>query len=253
MSWLWGSSESTSEGNTTTSDDTLNPLPGTDTTKTYDFTRNSTFELDDDDEDFGDYNATTSDSDFLDMSSLSSSSSIAPRLDFNNLDGINPGAIGLGGGGYGGGYLGDSDFFEVRRRGFGEQLTYLAGLSYLSGAAIGGSRGLVGALSSSRGKSFKLRLNAVLNGMGKRGALLANSMGILALLFATSEYALFNATREDDAVNYAVAGGVAGAVFKSTKGLRAAGLWGAAGAAVGLGAVYASRQGVYGREVQGLL
>ena len=270
MSWLWGDSTSSdqqsSEQSTRTFDLTSTTTDTPDSTS-YDFTRPSAssfnYDEEDDDSDLDEYKSTFSDptaddSNYLALTSPTSSSSLGPRVDFTGLDSISPNTIGLPGydptsiygnplGGSG------SDFQTVRRKGLGEQLTYLGGLSYLFGAATGGTLGLLQALNASRGKTLKLRINAVLNGMGKRGALLANSMGILGLLFGASEHFLFNSTREEDPVHYAVAGGIAGGLYKSTRGLKVAGMWGLAGAAVGLGAVYASRQGVYGREVQGLL
>jgi mitochondrial import inner membrane translocase subunit TIM23 len=145
------------------------------------------------------------------------------------------------------------DYKAARKKGGGEQLTYLAGGSYLAGAAAGGAVGLASAVRVSAGKTGKLRLNAVLNATGKRGALAANSMGVLALTFSLSETALHNITKEDSVANYAAAGAAAGALFKSTRGLRTAGIWAAGGAAVAVGAIYASREGVYGRRLQGIL
>lgn len=150
-------------------------------------------------------------------------------------------------------YVFAEDYKAARKKSGGEQLTYLAGGSYLAGAFAGGALGLAEAARESAGKTGKLRLNAALNATGRRGALLANSMGVLALSFSLGETLLHNVRGEDGVVNYAAAGAAAGAIFKSTRGVKAAGIWAVGGAAVAVGAVYASREGVYGRRVQGIL
>ncbi|PXF40078.1 Mitochondrial import inner membrane translocase subunit tim23 [Gracilariopsis chorda] len=150
-------------------------------------------------------------------------------------------------------YVFADDYAATRKKAWGEQLTYLAGGSYLTGACVGGALGLRAALAESAGKSSRLRLNAVLNGVGRRAALLANTAGVLALAFSISESAIYNYTCQDDAVNYAAAGALAGALFKSTRGPKVAGLAALGGAAVALGAVYASRRGVYGQRMRGML
>lgn len=150
-------------------------------------------------------------------------------------------------------YVFSEDYVDVRKKCATEQLTYLGGMAYLTGAAIGGTAGFVEGVRSSAGKASKLRINAVLNATGKRGALLANSMGVLALAFSLSESMIYNYTSDDTIGNYAAAGAAAGAIFKSTRGPRVAAIWAAAGAATAVGTIYASRQGVYGRGLQGAL
>lgn len=188
----------------------------------------------------------------------------APSLDMARMGRINPATVAPALGVYGGAataggrpagldYVFAEDYKAARKKGAGEQLSYLAGGSYLTGAAVGGAVGLASALRESAGKTGKLRVNAVLNATGKRGALLANSMGVLALTFSLSETLLHNVTKDDSVTNYAAAGAMAGAIFKSTRGVRMAGIWAAGGAAVAVGAIYASREGYYGRGLQGLL
>ncbi|CAN8065699.1 unnamed protein product [Agarophyton chilense] len=150
-------------------------------------------------------------------------------------------------------YVFAEDYAPTRKKSWGEQLTYLAGCSYLGGASLGGLYGLRAALLESSGRPFRLRLNAVLNAMGKRGALLANSAGVLALAFSLTESALYSYRSEDDVLNYAVAGGAAGAMFRSTAGVRPAAASGLAAALVAVGAVYSSRRGWYGHRMQGML
>lgn len=150
-------------------------------------------------------------------------------------------------------YVFAEDYKATRKKGWGEQLVYLGGLSYLTGGIVGGGIGLATAVRESAGKTGKLRLNAILNGAGKRGALFANSMGVLALTFSLSETGIYNLTEQDSVLNYAAAGAAAGAVFKSTKGPRVAAIWSLGGMAVAVGAVYASREGMYGAGLQGAL
>lgn len=184
-----------------------------------------------------------------------------PRLNVDGMGRIDPGTIAPALGVYtrssgrrdGLDYVFAEDYKPARKKSGSEQLTYLAGSAYLTGAITGGLVGLRSALQESAGKAGRLRVNAILNATGKRGALLANSMGVLALMFSLTETSLHNFTKEDDVVNYAAAGAVAGAVFRSTRGLPIATMWAAGGAAVAVGAVYASREGIYGRSWQGIL
>jgi Tim17/Tim22/Tim23/Pmp24 family len=200
-------------------------------------------------------------------SSSSSSAAGGPRIDLAGVGRINPGTVApvlgvypRGGGAMRAGtgpsgldYVFPEDYKPTRKKSGQEQLTYLAGSAYLFGALSGGALGLAVAMRESAGKTGKLRLNAVLNTASKRGALYANSLGVLALLFSVSETGFHNMTHDDTALNYAGAGALTGAIFKSTRGIRMAGIWGVGGAAVALGAVYASRQGFYGRGLQGVL
>lgn len=150
-------------------------------------------------------------------------------------------------------YVFAEDYKDVRKKSGTDQLTYLAGTGYLLGAGLGGTAGAFTALKSSAGKPTKLKINALLNGAGKTGARMANTFGVLALVFSLSESALYNYTNDETLANYAAAGAAAGALFKSTRGVRVAGVWGLGGMALSVGAIWASRQGYYGRGLQGVL
>jgi Tim17/Tim22/Tim23/Pmp24 family len=197
-----------------------------------------------------------------DASTLSDPSASSSRgLDLNRIGSINVGTVSPALGVYSRGaapaagldYVFAEDYKSARKKSGPEQLTYLAGSAYLTGGLVGGAAGLVAALRESAGKTGKLRVNAVLNGAGKRGALFANSLGVLALMFSLGETGMHNLTHDDSVLNYAAAGAIAGGLFKSTRGLRAAGVCAGAGAAVAVGVVYASREGIYGRGWQGIL
>ena len=185
------------------------------------------------------------------------SPSSAPAIDFGSMGRINPSVLSprslrarpsdsVD-------YVFAEDYRAFRKKSGTEQLTYLAGGSYLTGAVIGAGRGFYGAMRDSAGKAAKLRVNAVLNGTGKRGAVMANTFGVLALAFCLSESVLYNYTSDENLTNYAAAGAAAGALYKSTRGPRTAAIWAAAGAATAIGTVWASREGYYGRGLQGVL
>lgn len=191
-----------------------------------------------------------------------SSGAQTPRLNLDGIGAIRPGTVAPAFGIYGGrggtapggvDYVFSEDYKEVRKKTSTEQLTYLGGMAYLTGAFVGGGMGVAEGVRASAGKASKLRINAVLNAAGKRGALAANSLGVLALLFSVTESAAHNYVEDDTMWNYMVAGAASGALFKSTKGPRAVVIWAAGGAAVAVGAVYASRQGSYGKGLQGVL
>lgn len=150
-------------------------------------------------------------------------------------------------------YVFADDYKEHRKKSGAEQLTYLAGSSYLLGGTLGGTAGAISALRASADKSHRLRINAVLNASGKRGAALANALGVLALAFSLSESMLFNYSSDDSLVNYAAAGAVAGGLYRSTRGARLAGIWALGGAGVAVASIYASRRGYYGTGLQGIL
>lgn len=191
--------------------------------------------------------------------STSPSSSQSPSLDFRTMRQIDPALISPGSSirsrsaAPAVDYVFTDDYKSFRKKSGTEQLTYLAGSAYLTGALVGGSRGCYQGLAASIGKPPKLRLNAVLNATGRQGALLANAFGILALAFSLSESAVYNYSSDETMGNYALAGAAAGALYKSTRGGRVAAVWSAGGAVLALGTVYASRRGYYGQGLQGIL
>jgi len=80
--------------------------------------------------------------------------------------------------------------------------------------------------------SMRLRATQLLNMSGKAGRSTGNALGVLGLFFSSSEsligwasdYAL------PDAGNSVLAGALSGALYRSPRGLRAAGVAGATGA-----------------------
>ncbi|KAL2752775.1 hypothetical protein ACRALDRAFT_1077904 [Sodiomyces alcalophilus JCM 7366] len=108
----------------------------------------------------------------------------------------------------------------IPSRGFTDDLCYGTGISYLSALGIGGALGMREGLSRSVGQPPKLRLNAVLNGMTRRGPFLGNSAGVIAITYNCINSAISHFRGKHDAASTIAAGGLSGMLFKSTKGLR---------------------------------
>ena len=66
----------------------------------------------------------------------------------------------------------------------------------------------------------KLRLNAMLNSMTRRGPFLGNSAGVLAMVYNGVNSILGQVRGKHDAANSVMAGALSGMLFKSTRGLR---------------------------------
>lgn len=116
-------------------------------------------------------------------------------------------------------------------RGWSDDLCYGTGACYMSGLAIGGFIGLNEGLKNlpapsldAKGKltpaPFKLKLNTVLNNITKRGPFIGNSAGVLALLYNIIDSSLDAYRGRHDDLNSIVSGALAGAIFKSTAGLK---------------------------------
>mmetsp|Transcript_33696 Transcript_33696/g.132604 ORF Transcript_33696/g.132604 Transcript_33696/m.132604 type:complete len:253 (-) Transcript_33696:128-886(-) len=200
----------------------------------------------------------------LDSEDASREGDDVPTLKFGNLDFIAPGTVAPALGVYGGrdknvDYLFADEFLDYRKKTWGQQMMYWAGTSWVLGGAFGGLQGVVEGLKQSSGKSMKLRINSLLNSVGKRGLLIANTAGVIALMLSSFEsFSYHFITQDESPANYAIAGAATGLLFKSTKirtppGLKAAALWSTGLAALGLGVIYPSRQGYYGKDFQGVL
>lgn len=201
-------------------------------------------------------NQPSTDFTFPGAGSLSPNNEPVPSIDFSSMNRIDPSVLsahpslrntpGVD-------YVFADDYNDIRKKSPAEQLTFMAGSAYLTGGITGAAIGLATALPASAGKPARLRVNAALNAVSKRGTSLGNTFGVLALTFSLSESLLYNCTNDETLANYAGAGAMAGALFKSTRGVRTAGTWGVGGACLALATVYASRQGYYGRGLQGVL
>ncbi|KAG6503150.1 hypothetical protein ZIOFF_035461 [Zingiber officinale] len=119
---------------------------------------------------------------------------------------------------------------SLHRRSWSYNLSFCTGVGYLSGAAIGGARGVLdGVHASEPGESLKLRINRVLNSSGQAGRRLGNSAGLLGLIFSGLESGISAAIRDDGILSTVVAGLGTGALFKAASGPRSAAVAGAIG------------------------
>eukprot|EP00455_Lapot_gusevi_P035224 TRINITY_DN3898_c0_g1_i6.p1 TRINITY_DN3898_c0_g1~~TRINITY_DN3898_c0_g1_i6.p1 ORF type:complete len:147 (+),score=16.64 TRINITY_DN3898_c0_g1_i6:59-442(+) len=64
----------------------------------------------------------------------------------------------------------------------GDGWLYSIGMSYLTGSVLGNLYGISEGLATSRGMNSKLRLNSVLNCMGKRASRVGNAFAALGIL-----------------------------------------------------------------------
>ncbi|PJF19412.1 Tim17 domain-containing protein [Paramicrosporidium saccamoebae] len=110
---------------------------------------------------------------------------------------------------------------------WGARICYGAGMTYLSGLAVGGSWGLLDGLRNPAGRTTRLRLNCILNSMTARGPFVANNLGILALLYNLVHGGVVKA-REGryDLASEVGSAVTAGVIYKSTKGVKQAGVAG---------------------------
>lgn len=131
----------------------------------------------------------------------------------------------------------------VQRRSWSENLTYYTGVGYLAGAAAGGGVGVYRVLlapTSIPGQgglpSQRIRINQLLNTSGKMGRSAGNALGVLGLLFSSSEsfyYYMNDRILPEDLMTVA-AGGTTGAIYRSVRGPRQALAAGAVGSIGGL-------------------
>jgi import inner membrane translocase subunit TIM23 len=85
-------------------------------------------------------------------------------------------------------FLFPENFDTGFRRSWGERLTFHIGAAYLVGLSTGGSYGLVEGLRASQGERRRIRINSVLNSMGKRGPGWGNSLGCVGAPGAPSTW-----------------------------------------------------------------
>lgn len=106
-------------------------------------------------------------------------------------------------------------------RGWSDDLCYGAGTTYLVALATGGAWGLAEGLKKTPATAApKIRLNAVLNSVTRRGPFLGNSAGVVAMVYNGFNSGLGYVRGKHDASNSIVAGALSGMVFKSTRGLK---------------------------------
>lgn len=132
----------------------------------------------------------------------------------------------------------------VQRRSWSENLTYYTGCGYMAGAFAGGGIGAFRVLGpgslgemAQGGKvaqsnlSQRMRVNQVLNASGKLGRSAGNALGVLGLLFSSTEsfYVYLNDRILPEDLMTVAAGATTGAIFRSVRGPRQALAAGAVG------------------------
>ncbi len=69
---------------------------------------------------------------------------------------------------------------ETRQRSWKEKCCDRVGTSYLLGHAVGGVWGVVEGIRNAESSTRRMRANAILNGLTRRGPFMANTLGILS-------------------------------------------------------------------------
>lgn len=123
---------------------------------------------------------------------------------------------------------------STKKRGWGERMFSSIGSSYMAGLTIGGVWGLLEGVRNPDGLTTKLRLNSVLNGCTRRGPFLANSLGVVALMYGCTSTAIEKVRGVEDEYNSVAAAVTTGVLFKSTGGPRAIAIAGGLGGGIAL-------------------
>lgn len=108
----------------------------------------------------------------------------------------------------------------VPSRGFFDDLCYGTGITYVTALGLGGAWGVQEGLRRSEGQPPKLRLNAVLNSVTRRGPFLGNSCGVIAIGYNFINSYIGHLRGKEDAANAILAGTLSGMAFRSTKGVK---------------------------------
>ncbi|RLV90424.1 Mitochondrial import inner membrane translocase subunit TIM23 [Spathaspora sp. JA1] len=109
----------------------------------------------------------------------------------------------------------------IPSRSWTDDLCYGTGAVYLLGLGIGGAYGFQEGIKNIPANSPpKLKLNTVLNHITKRGPFLGNSAGVLALTYNLIDSTIDAVRDRHDEYNSVAAGALAGALFKSSAGLK---------------------------------
>lgn len=102
-----------------------------------------------------------------------------------------------------------------------DDLCYGTGTVYLLGLGVGGAYGIQEAFRNMPPNvTPKLRLNTVLNHITKRGPFLGNLAGVLAITYNLADACLDRLREQHDDWNSLAAGAIAGAVFRSSAGVK---------------------------------
>ncbi|THU91502.1 Tim17-domain-containing protein [Dendrothele bispora CBS 962.96] len=111
----------------------------------------------------------------------------------------------------------------IPSRGWSDDLCYGTGTMYLGGLTIGGVWGLrEGARRPLAVSNTRLRINSVLNSVTRRGTFIGNSAGVLALVYNGINATIDHTRGRHDILGSIAAGGITGALYKSTAGVKPA-------------------------------
>lgn len=109
----------------------------------------------------------------------------------------------------------------IPSRNWTDDLCYGTGAVYLLGLGIGGGYGFQEGIKNLPPNSPpRLQLNTILNHITKRGPFLGNSAGVLALTYNLIDSSIDAFRGKHDDLNSITAGGLAGALFRSSAGLK---------------------------------
>lgn len=109
----------------------------------------------------------------------------------------------------------------IPSRSWTDDLCYGTGAVYLLGLGIGGAYGFQeGVKNIPKNATPKLQLNTILNHVTKRGPYLGNSAGVIALTYNMIDSSLDAIREKHDDFNSVAAGAIAGALFRSGRGLK---------------------------------
>ena len=132
-------------------------------------------------------------------------------------------------------------YLEGYGRAFGEKMTYSVGLSYGLAVFTGGTYGALLGLRKPAATQ-KLRINAVLNGAGSKGPVLANQCAVITMFYVGFNNLIGWVRGEDDIFNAAGSGALAGGLFKITTDYKLAARYSLVSCAVFTGLDQALRQ-----------
>lgn len=113
-----------------------------------------------------------------------------------------------------------------------DKLLYGVGAMYMLGLLAGGSYGLYRGLNTSTHKSFKLSMNAILNQVTRYGPMSANSIAVVTMGWVIADYSIEKYRQKSDYFGHIGSAFLSGFLFKSTAGLRSAGVTGAMAASI---------------------
>ncbi|XP_076389317.1 translocase of inner mitochondrial membrane 23 [Megachile rotundata] len=126
----------------------------------------------------------------------------------------------------------------AKQRGRFELAFSQIGAACIIGAGIGGATGLYRGMKATAlaGQTGKLRRTQLINHVMKSGSALANTFGIVSVMYSGFGVLLSWARGTDDSVNTLIAATGTGILFKSTTGLRKCALGGCVG--LGIASLY---------------